>query len=89
MADSTQDFETRREAAQQEINEETSAVEREISRLRSKRGRLKGQSAPDAQIDGLDRRIETLKERKEALEGENPTDRVDEPDPTPKSFHSL
>jgi len=82
-------FDDRREAAQNEIESEIQDVESELSELRKRRGRLKGQNAPEAQVQGVERRISTLEARLDALQDEDPMDRVDEPDPQPKRFHSI
>ncbi len=83
------DFDERLQGAKDEIETEIDQAEAELKRLRERRGRLKGQDAPEAQVDGVERRISTLEARLDGLHDEDPIGRVDEPDPTPKSFHSI
>jgi len=82
-------FDERREAAKTEIESEKSDVKAELKRLRQKKGRLEGQNAPSAQIQGIERRMSTLQDQLSELNETDPVDRVDTPDPEPKSFHSL
>lgn len=82
-------FDDRREAAQEEIESEKADVKAELKRLRQKKGRLEGQNAPSAQIQGIERRVSTLQDRLSELNEADPVDRVDEPAPTPRRFHSL
>jgi len=83
------DFEDRLQAAKEEIQSKIDQTKAELKELREKRGRLKGQDAPQPRIDGCERRISTLEARLDSLHDEDPTDRVDKPDPQPKRFHSL
>lgn len=72
------DFEDRRAAANARLEEQKAEVESEIKSLREKRGRLEGQGAPAARIDGVERRIERLEDRKADLESTDPTDVMDD-----------
>jgi chaperonin cofactor prefoldin len=82
-------FETRREEAKQDLQDRISDVKRGIKRLKERRGRLKGRGAPAPQIEGVENRLDTLRDEKKRLENTDPLDHMDAPDPTPKSFHSL
>ena len=82
-------FEERRKEAEEILSDRIESLEDEVGRLRKKRGLLKGQGAPQTRINGVTRRIERVKSRLEDYKAADPVDLLEEPDPTPRRYHSL
>lgn len=82
------DFEENLDAAEKKLQRRIDEAQQEVSGLKEKRGRLKGRNAPQAQLDGIERRISNAEGRLEDLEDTDPVALVEQETPTRRSFHS-